>query len=147
MDWYFDLADPANLDEWQLLRARKVAATPCGVASGTAAPKQAAAQRLTLAAVQWVARERPDRLDSFVHAVFEGVASRRDVHDPQELCDLAGTAGLDRLGVDAAAEAAVFAHLAQWEALGSPELPCLVRADGHVLLGHNPPEHVAQFAL
>ncbi|MBM4343018.1 MAG: hypothetical protein FJ100_06535 [Deltaproteobacteria bacterium] len=146
MDWYFDLADASNAETWRQMRARKVRARPCGLALGATTARHAATQMLTLAALQWVARERPDRLDAFVTAVLDAVAAGRDVYDPQALCDLGGAAGLDRLGADAAAETEVFAHLAQWRALGGPELPCLVRADGHVLLGRNPPEHVAQFA-
>lgn len=146
MDWYFDLADTANAETWSQLRALAVAVRPCGLALAASTERQSAADVMALAAIRWVARERPDRLDAFVTALLSEIAAGRPVRSPQHLCDVAGGAGLSRLAVDAAAETEVYGHLAQWRALGGPELPCLVRADGHVLLGRNPPDHVAQFA-
>ena len=146
MDWYFSLADTTNLEAWRDLRAQHIAIYPKGLTVANASAQATAAQVLTLAAIEWVRRERPDHLLAFVDHLMTAIARGGKIGDPQALSDMAGAAGLDRLGADADAETVVFANLAQWRQLGSPDLPCLVRTDGHVLVGHNPAEHLARFA-
>lgn len=149
MIWYFSLTstgtDTAAI--WRELVGCDIVAEPRGVIPPDGSDPNVAAGALTaLAAVEWVRAHHPGRLVAFVAQLLQAHQRGSRMTDLQLFGDLAAQAGLDKLVVDADAELAVHANTAAWMELDAPELPCLVRPDGHVLLGRLAPATLAEFA-
>lgn len=147
MIWYFNAGDVRNAAAWRALVAAGVQADPRGV-TGDAGVGQPAADALLIAhaTVEWVRGNQPDAVPRFVAQLLQARERGSKFNDLSIFGDLAAEAGLAKIMSDAAAEQAVLDNTTAWQALGAPELPCLVRPDGHVLLGVAAAATVAQFA-
>lgn len=146
MRWYFDVSSPDNSAAWRQLRSSQLPVTAIGLPSQQTEIQGSSPVWTTLAAIEATRRAFPAQFDLFLDGLLRAAAEHRALTDPVELSDIAGEAGIDRIAISQEDERTVMAQLAQWRQLGQPDLPCLVRPDGHVLIGAPPADALRRFA-